>query len=132
MNGEEVAKLLKALADGIKQRSIAVQCECENLETVYVLVDEAGNLRVTDSHQTFKYLEEANDRTYKEIKNLDIEEIREVCKGLGVELKDAPPDGYRSIEAEVQPGELIADTVARVADAIDRVFSFAVVDSLKA
>jgi hypothetical protein len=64
MSAEEVRDLLRRLADGVGQRGVGLRYDCENLETVYVAVDESGTVRVTDDHRTFQYLECGTDPTY--------------------------------------------------------------------
>ena len=125
MLANEIYELLFRLREGLGQRDVALRCNCENLETVYVLRDENGAVRVSDDHRTFQYLQRGVDSTYDEVEKLDVTAIRRLCEGLNVELKDAPPDGYPSIECLVHPTQPIAEAVDRVARAIDRVFHLA-------
>ncbi len=131
MNAKEVRELMTRLGSGVGQRGIALRCECENLETVYVLIDGAGDVLVTDHHRTFQYLNDGGDSTYVPVQSLDMAAARQLCDGLRVELKPAPPDGYPSIECVVDSGLPIADAIKRVAEAVDRVFELAMRRDLK-
>ena len=115
---------LSRLHAGVKQR-VSLRCSCENLETVYIHLDDQGNLRANDDHKTFQYLYEANDSTYGPLEALDLDLIRETFDELQVEWVDAPADGYPGIECRIGPEQPIADAVERVAEAIERVFFIA-------
>jgi hypothetical protein len=90
MDAEEVRDLMRQLAGGVGQPRVALRCDCENLETVYVAADEGGTVRVTDDHRTFQYLDKGTDSTYVPLESLD---LAQVCRELRVELRSAPPDG---------------------------------------
>ena len=124
MLANEAQLLLSRLHTGVKQR-VSLRCSCENLETVYIHLDDQGNLRVDDDHKTFQYLYEANDSTYVPLEALDLDLIRETFGELQVEWVDAPAEGYPGIECRIDPQQPIADAVERVAEAIDRVFFIA-------
>lgn len=130
MFANEVQQLLSRLSDGVEQR-VSLRCDCENLETVYIHLDDHGGVRVDDDHRTFQYLTEENDSTYVPVETLDMASIRKQLAKLQVELVDAPPDGYPSIECRILPEQPIADAVDRVAQAIDRVFYRALRPDLK-
>jgi hypothetical protein len=127
---DEVQQLLSRLRGGVKQR-VSLMCSCENLETVYIHLDEHGGIRVDDDHRTFQYLYNEEDSTYVPVESLDLSSIRELFDELQVELVDAPTDGYPSIECRLRPGQSISDAVDRVAQAIDRVFYIALRRDLK-
>ena len=131
MDAQEVKELMSRLAAGVGQRAIALRCECENLETAYVIVDEGGDVLVTDDHRTFQYLDGGTDSTYVPVQSLDMVAARHICDDLRVELKSAPPDGYPSIECAVDLGQPIAEVIERVAGAVDRVFELAMCRDLK-
>ena len=131
MNAQEVKQLINRLAAGVGQRAIALQCDCENLETAYVIVDEGGDVLVTDAHKTFQYLHDCPSSTYVPVESLDMIAARQICNELCVELKPAPPEGYPSIECVVDLGQPIAEAIERVAEAIDRVFELAMRSDLK-
>lgn len=124
MLANEAQLLLSRLRAGVKQH-VSLRCSCENLETVYIHLDDQGNLRVDDDHETFRYLYEANNCTYVPLKALDLDLIREIFRELRVVWVDAPPDGYPGIECRIGPEQPIANAVERVAKAIDRVFFMA-------
>ena len=131
MLAQDVGELLLRLHEAVGQREVFLRCECENLETVYVHAGENGVVRVTDDHRTFQYLSVGRDSTYVQLENLDFTVARRLCEELHVELRDAPPNGYASIESLVQPTEPIADAVERVAQAVDRVFQLSMRGDLK-
>src|SRR5688572_16795647 len=124
MLANEVQQLLSRLREGIRQ-GVAIRISCDNLETVYVRLEDGDGIRVDDDHRTFQYLTESNDSTYVPVERLDLDSVRKVCAKYQVELVDAPPEGYPRIECRVQPEQLIADAVDRVASAIDEVFELA-------
>jgi hypothetical protein len=131
MEAQEVKEMMTRLAAGVGQRAIALRCECENLETAYVIVDEGGGVLVTDDHRTFQYLDCGTDSTYVPARSLDMVAVRQICDDLRVELKPAPPDGYPSIECVVELGQAIREAIERVAAAVDRVFKLAMRRDLK-
>src|SRR5262245_11937647 len=124
MNGIEVEQLLSRLRDGISP-GVAIRISCDNLETVYIRLEDGGGVRVDDDHRTFQYLTESSDSTYLPVERIDLASVRKVCAELRVELVDAPPDGFPRIECRVQPEQPIATAVDHVVDAIDRVFELA-------
>jgi hypothetical protein len=84
---------MRQLAGAVGQPKVALRCDCENLETVYVAVREGGTVRVTDDHRTFKYLDKGTGSTYVPLESLDLAAAARVCRDLRVELRSAPPDG---------------------------------------
>jgi len=131
MLANEFEELLRRLGTGVRQPKVSLRCTCDNLETVYVHADESGVVHVSDDHDTFQYLDREPDSTYDAIDELDMTAVRRLCEELGVELKDAPEDGYPSIECLVRADQPISEAVERVGDAIDRVFRFALRADLK-
>jgi len=93
MNAEEVRDLMRQLAGGAGQPRVALRRDCENLETVYVAVDEGGTVRLTDDRRTFQYLDERTDSTYVPLESLNLAAAAQVCRELRVELRSAPPNG---------------------------------------
>ncbi len=124
MTGREAGELLLRLQEGAVQPRVALKCECENLETVYIRI-ESESVCVTDDHRTFQYLECGGDTSYVKTSDIDLNMARRLCEGLKVEFKDAPVDGFPSIECFVEPNQPIAEVVKRVAEAIDCLFHYA-------
>jgi hypothetical protein len=122
---------MQRLQSGLSQGQIALRCECNNFETVYLKDDKAGAVIVSDDHQTFKYLGTEKDSTYVALDAVNMEGIRRVCDELGVQLQEAPSDGFPSIEYLVNPEEVVGDAVLRVAKAVDRVFNLVMRNDLK-
>ena len=125
MDAKEVRELMSRLGEGVGQEGVALRCSCENLETVSVVVDENGDVRVTDDHRTFQYLDRGADSAYVPVQSLDMADACHICEELRVELKPAPQDGYPSIECVVDLGQHISEAVERVAQAVDRIFDLA-------
>ena len=125
MLAAELQTLLTRLRVGVAQPKITLRCDCENLETVYVHVDNNHAVWVTDSHRTFQYLGAAGNSTYVSLGELDMNAVRQVCNDLGVAVLASPPDGYPGIGRCVTEREPIALVVAQVAEAVERVFHLA-------
>jgi hypothetical protein len=121
----------QGMGRGLGQGEVALKCECQNLETIYINLDENGELWVGDKSETFRYLTEQNDSTYRPINQIDMTAIRDLCQTLQVDLNDRDPDRYPSIEFKVPPTDLIADAVEHIANAIDAIFSFVMREDLK-
>jgi hypothetical protein len=126
---DELRQVLSRLCGGVGQR-VSLMCSCENLETVYIHLDERG-VRVDDDHRTFQYLDHSGDTTYVPLEALDLSAVRALLAELRVVLVDAPPDGYPSLEWRLLPEQPVADAVDRVARAIDGVFHLALRPDLK-
>jgi len=131
MKAKEISKLLNKLRDALRQPDVTVRCQCDNLETVYIFADQGGGVRVTDDHRTFQYLDTCGNSCYVPVESLDMTVVQRLCEELRVELKPPPPDGYPSIECIVSNGHPVADSVERVAQAVDRVFELAMRKDLK-
>lgn len=131
MDVKKIRDLMRQLAEGVGQRGIALRCDCENLETVYLIVEEGGTIRVTDDHRTFQYLDGGTDSTFVPVASLDLRAARQICQELCVELRPPPPDGYPSIECIPKSGEPISEVIERVATAVDRIFNLAMRPDLK-
>lgn len=131
MDAKGIRELMNRLAGGVGQQKIALRCDCENFETVFVLVDENGEVCVTDDHRTFQYLARGTDATYVPLPSLDMTAASQACAEFCVDLKPAPPDGYPSIECVVGREQSIQETVERVAEAVDRVFNLAMRSDLR-
>lgn len=131
MSAEEVGELLKELQRGIRQPSVALECRCDNLETVYVSLTKAGEVLVTDQGSTFEYLGRGTDSTYRGMEVLDMVAAGDICRRSGVALKCDDSEAHPSIECVVDPIGSVAEAVARVAEAVDKMFHLALRDDLK-
>jgi hypothetical protein len=131
MKPEAVRELLQQLERGIGQRSVALECSCENLETVYVSLTEDGYVLVSDKGRTFAYLNRGTDSIYRPLEELDIVEADKACRELGVKLTCEDPEAFPRIECLVGQMDSVAVTVQQVAEAVDRVFYLAYRDHLK-
>jgi hypothetical protein len=131
MSAEEIRRLLQQLQRGIRQPSVALECRCNNLETVYVSLTQADNVLVSDQGETFAYLERGTDSTYRPVEELDLTAAVEACRRSGATLRCDGPEAYPRIECVVGPAGPVAEAVERVAEAVDRVFHLALRDALK-
>ncbi len=131
MSAGEVRELLQQLQRGIGQPSVALECRCDNLETVYVSLTQAGEVLVSDQGQTFAYLGRGTDSTYRLTEELDLTAAAEACRQFGAALRWDDPEAYPRIEYVVDPAGSVAKVVQRVAEAVDRVFHLALRDNLK-
>ncbi|MBT3194079.1 MAG: hypothetical protein HN341_16165 [Verrucomicrobia bacterium] len=84
-----------------------------------------------DDHRTFQYLDIGNNSTYVPAESVDVLAVRRACDEVQVSFRNAPPDGYPSIECLVGPSDSVADAVARVAEAVGRVFQLALREDLR-
>ena len=125
MNTGDIKLLLERLRAGIGQKSVALRCDCDNLETVYITINESHDVCVTDDHKTFQYLDRGDDSTYIPLESFDLSKVQSICDSLSVDFKPAPADGFPSIEYLPDSGESIAEAVERVAEAVDQVFNLA-------
>jgi hypothetical protein len=125
MDAKEIKLLLDRLRDGIGQKAVALRCDCENLETVYITINDADDVCVTDDHRTFQYLDRGSDSTYIPLESLDLSSVQSICDSLSIVFKPAPEDGFPSLECCPDPNDSIAGAVERVAEAVDQVFSLA-------
>ena len=124
MKPEEISKQLGELASAVGQKEVLLRCECENLETVYILADPSGSILVTDNHASFAYLSKGTDNSYAPLEGINLDSIRRICDKYSVVLSPAPEDGFPAIECIPKQGETVKLAVERVADAIDEVFNF--------
>jgi hypothetical protein len=131
MSAGEVRELLQQLQRGIGQPSVALECRCKNLETVYVSLTLAGEVLVGDQGRTFEYLGRGTDSTYRPTEDLGMAAAAEACRQSGAALRCDDPEAYPRIECVVDPTGSVAEVVERVAEAIDRVFHLALRDDLK-
>jgi hypothetical protein len=131
MRAEEVRELLQRLQRGISQPSVALECRCDNLETVYVSLTQAGEVLVSDQGETFAYLGRGSDSTYRPTKELDMVAASEACRRSGAALRCDDPEAFPRIECVVDTLGSVAEAVGRVAEAVDKVFHLAVRDDLK-
>jgi len=122
MNSDETKKLIEALHAGLGQPYIAVRCWCDNLETVFLLVDENGQLCVTDNHETFHYLATAGDKNHVSFNELDMNVVSQICESAGVTLTPETEEDFPSLEIRPSSGQDISEAIERVANAIDAIF----------
>jgi hypothetical protein len=127
----EVRELLQQLERGIGQPSVALECRCDNLETVYVSLTRAGEVLVGDQGRTFEYLGRGTDSTYRPTEALDMAAAAEACRRSGAALRCDDPEAYPRIECVVGPTGSVAEVIERVAEAVDQVFQLALRDDLK-
>ena len=125
MSGSEARELLQRLRLDLHQPSVTLKCRCDNLETVYVLLSEAGEVLASDCGRSFEYLSRGTDATYQPLGALDMGAVAEACRRSGAALKDDDPEGYPRIECGVAPAGSVADAVGRVAEAVDGLFQLA-------
>jgi hypothetical protein len=125
MDAKEIKLLLERLRDGIGQKAVALRCDCDNLETVYITINDADEVCVTDDHRTFQYLDRGSDSTYIPLDSLNLSSVQSICDSLSIEFKPAPEDGFPSLECCPDSNESIGEAVERVAEAVDQVFSLA-------
>ena len=125
MDAKEIKLLLDRLHDGIGQKAVALRCDCENLETVYITINETDDVCVTDYHRTFQYLDRGSDSTYIPLESLNLPSVQSICHSLSIDFKPAPEDGFPSLEYCPDSNESIAGAVERVAEAVDQVFKLA-------
>jgi ABC-type amino acid transport substrate-binding protein len=101
---------------GLEEMSL--RCDCENLETVYV-IDRAGELVVTDRGDSFQFLDREGDPLYAPI---DVELARAICRRHGVELDDRDPELYPQV-INVVADQPLREAIDAVAAAVDEIFS---------
>jgi hypothetical protein len=130
MSAGEVRGLLQQLQRGIGQ-PVALECRCDNLETLYVSLTLAGEVLVSDQGRTFAYLGRGTDSTYRPTEELDMTAAAEACRRSGAALRCDDPEAFPRIECVVDPAGSVAEVVERVAEAVDRVFHLALRDDLK-
>lgn len=131
MTAGEVRELLKRLQCGIRQPSVALECRCDNLETVYVALTQDGDVLVSDQGRTFQYLGLGRDSTYRPMEELDMFAAADACRRSEATLNCDDQEASPSIECLVDPIGSVAEAVERVAEAVDRVFELALRDDLK-
>ncbi len=88
MDTSELLHFFHQAQHDIGCEELSLRCDCENLETVYV-VDRAGKLTVTDRGETFQYLDRLDDDDYGPI---DVDRARAICRRDGVDLLDDGDD----------------------------------------
>ena len=131
MSGSEVQELLQRLRLSLRQPSVALERRCDNLETVYVLLSEAGRVLVSDCGRSFAYLSRGTDATYRPLGALDAGAVADACRRSGAALRDDDPEGHTRIECAVAPDGSVAEAVRRVAGAVDGLFHLALCDGLR-
>lgn len=131
MDAREIKSLLDRLQVGTGQKAVALRCDCENLETVCITINDADRVCVTDDHRTFQYLARGNDSTYMPLESLDLTSVQRICDSLAIDFKPAPEDGFPSLECCPDPDESIKGAIERVAEAVDQVFKLAMRSELQ-
>lgn len=131
MSGSEARELLQRLRLDLGQPSVALECWCDNLETVYVLLSEAGEVLASDRGESFAYLIRGTDGTYQPLAALDMVAVAECCRRSGAALRDDDSEGHPRIECGVAPTGSVAEAVGRVAEAVDGLFQLALRDDLR-
>ncbi|MEZ5329096.1 MAG: hypothetical protein R3F19_28960 [Verrucomicrobiales bacterium] len=48
MDAKEIKLLLDRLRDGIGQKAVALRCDCANLETVYITINDTDDVCVSE------------------------------------------------------------------------------------
>jgi hypothetical protein len=114
MDAFELLRFLLEAGDEFGCKDLALRCECENFETVYV-IERSGELAVTDRGETFKYLDRSGDEAYAQI---DVERARAICRQHGVHLDDRDGDEYPEVIQVVgdKPLRAAIDAVSVVVD----------------
>jgi hypothetical protein len=131
MSAEEVRELLQQLQRGIVQPWVALECRCDNLETVYVSLTQSGEVLVSDQGRTFAYLGRGTDSTYRPTEELDMHATAEACLRSGTTLRCDDPEAYPTIECVMAPAASVAAVVGQVAEAVDAVFNLALREDQK-
>lgn len=112
-------QLLRDASHLLGCESVAIRCNCANLETVYV-EREYDQLLITDRRDTYVYLGGADDDDVVSL--LPEEQARAICAGHGVDLDSSDAEAWPRIQREVGETEDVRQVVAAVAAAIDEVF----------
>jgi hypothetical protein len=120
MDASELSKFLQLAQHEFGCTELALRCDCENLETVYV-VERAGELVVTDRGETFQYIDRSGDEAYSRI---DVEVARMICRRHGAELDDRDVEAYPQVVQEVGDTPVHA-VIEAVSAAVDRLFETA-------
>lgn len=125
MNGAEAKELLERIKLGLRQPTVSIECWCENLETVFVLLADSGEVLVSDGGKSFQYLNRGTDSTYRPVETLQMKEVEAICHRNGVTLIIEDPESFPRMECTVAPNASVADAVERVAEAVDNFFEWA-------
>jgi hypothetical protein len=123
-----IRRLLETAAS-LAGQSVSLRCDTDNWETVYVEAGRDGVV-VHDRGETFSYLARGTNETYVA---WSARRAAAGCLRFGVELEDTTDEVSASytIERRVEDGELLADVVRAVSDAIDAVFRSHIRDDLR-
>jgi hypothetical protein len=115
--------LLRDASETLGCATVAIRCDCENLETVYA-EREGDLLMITDRGETYAYLSGDQDDTTYDIDLLTEDEARAICQRHGVDLHvDDEAELFPRIRREVTAADDVPAVVAAVAAAIDEVFA---------
>jgi hypothetical protein len=126
----DLDQLLRAASVLAGCSEVAIRCQCENLEVVYV-EREDDRLLVTDRRETFQYLARVDDSAF-DLGLLDWEEAREICRSHDTELDTGQPEMFPRIQREIAltDGQAAA-AVAAVASAVDAIYQAAMRPDLR-
>jgi hypothetical protein len=116
----DVAAALEAASRVLRCRQVRLECETDNLETVYVeLVD--GELFVHDGGKAFIYLIEERDDGFRPWSDAI---ARRVCGSGPVRFVVEDDDDLQARRVELGPvvGDELARAVADVAHVLDKLF----------
>jgi tricorn protease-like protein len=114
---------LAEAAESLRVSEASLRCECANLETVYVSVED-GQLVAHDHCETYAWLDThggTDGRAWSE------SDARAACGRFNVELttswSDHPDEAMSRIQRLISDGDNGAEAVQAVASAIDAVFA---------
>lgn len=112
----------------LRQNTLKLRVEHENLETVYLEPDADGRILVHDRAHAHTYLSTKQDATFMDWADLGVEHIRNHCKRLGLKLENLLGDdddpGY-CICGRASTDLEVAELVNRIAECQDKIFESA-------
>jgi hypothetical protein len=120
VDASELSKFLRLAQHEFGCSELALRCDCENLETVYV-VERSGELVVTDRGETFQYLDRSGDEAYSRI---GVEAARMICHRHGAELDDRDVSAYPEV-IQVLGDTPVQAVIEAVSAAVDELFETA-------
>ena len=125
-----VDQLLREASEVLGCEAIAIRCDCENLETVYV-EREDDQIVITDRGETYGYLSRGTDNTY-DLTLLSDENARSICARHGVDF-DVTSDAelLPRISRPIGEANDVPGAVQAVAAAIDEIFEAALQPGLR-
>lgn len=112
----------------LRQNTLKLRVEHENLETVYLEPTSDGRILVHDRAHAHTYLSTKQDKTFLDWSDLGIEHIRMQCDLLGLSLENLLGDdndpGY-CICGRASTDLEVAELVNRIAECQDKIFESA-------